>query len=366
MPGSLLVFGLFVVSSSLVSPALNLVPTSVVPTTTQDVVVGTSDAGAGDLAPGDGLGLAPGPAGRSERTPSRSPFGPVGGAGLGGAALAGAVLARRRPRRGIRGAHDPIFVYVPGHGGDPHGFADLAGRMGIGSGDVRVFDYRWAWPSDDPVEASRRVPTGDAADALGAYLAALGEAGRPIYLVGHSKGGAVITEVIGRWDTHPEMSVDAVTGATILDPPIAAGPLGILQSVGWFHGETADDGLFDPIRCGWSGCRDIRDGLGERSGVEVVVVRNPDARFTNFGDRPDGMRVYDLDDGGKDMLDPFPNLVGMWRRMSEAHNSVLHSDTVADCIGAEATATGSCTWPSATPIRLSWGRGRSGSGPLLR
>jgi len=196
----------------------------------------------------------------------------------------------------------PIFVYVPGHGGDIDGFSDLAERIGIAPGDVRVFDYRWAWPSSDQVEASRRAPTGDAADALGAYLAALGDEGRPIYLVGHSKGGAVITEVVGRWDEHPEMSVHAVSGAAILDPPIASGPLGLLQSVGWFHSGTADDGLFDPIHCGWGGCRDVRDGLGERSGVEIVIVRNPDARFTNFWGRPDDVRVYDLNDGPGDML----------------------------------------------------------------
>jgi hypothetical protein len=143
--------------------------------------------------------------------------------------------------------------------------------------------------------------------------------------------------------------VDAVVGATILDPPISRGPLGLLQSLGWLHGDTADDGLFDPVRCGWSGCRDLRDGLGERSGVEVVIVRNPDAVFTNFRDRPDGVRVYDLDDGGGSMLGRFPSLAGMWKRMGEAHESVLHDDTVADCIAAEARRTGSCVWP--TPER---------------
>jgi hypothetical protein len=238
--------------------------------------------------------------------------------------------------------------------------------MGVEPGDIRVFDYRWASPGADAVEASRRASTDDAADALGAYLAALGEGGRPIYLVGHSKGGAVITEVVSRWDEHPEMGVDAVTGAAILDPPIASGPLGFLQSVGWLHGPTADDGLFDPIRCGWGGCHDIRDGLGERSEIEVVIVRNPDARLTNFWNPPDRVRTYDLDDGGGDMLAPFPNLVGMWRRMGEAHNSVLHNDTVADCIAAEAAAGGSCQWPRSNPIRIAWGRGRSGAGPLVR
>lgn len=157
-----------------------------------------------------------------------------------------------------------------------------------------------------------------------------------------------------------------MVGAAILDPPIAAGPLGLLQSIGWLHGDTADDGLFDPVRCGWTGCRDIRDGLGERSGVEVVVVRNPDAGFTNFWGRPDDLRIYDLDDGGGSMFGRFPDLVGMWQRMGEAHNSVLHNDTVADCIASEAQVVGSCHWPEPQGIGALWRRGRSGIGSLLR
>lgn len=279
--------------------------------------------------------------------------------------MAGSVLLRRRGA-GARRDPGPLFVYVPGHGGDPDGFDDLAKRIGVESSDVRVFDYRWAWASGDPVEASRWALTGDAADALGAYVAALGSEGRPIYLVGHSKGGAMITEVISRWDASPETGVDAVVGATILDPPIATGPLGLLQSIGWFHGNTADDGLFDPVRCGWTGCRDIRDGLGERSGVEVVIVRNPDAVFTNFWGHPDGVRVYDLDDDGGSMLGRFPDVAGMWKRMGEAHNSVLHNDTVAGCIASESRVAGSCRWPEPRNVGTLWERARSGVGSLLR
>ncbi len=325
----------------------------------------TVDAVSDALSPGDGLGLAPSSDSGSGRPPARSPFVPIGGAGLGGVALAGSVLVRRRGG-GSRRDSGPLFVYVPGHGGDPDGFDDLAGRIGADPSDVRVFDYRWAWASSDPVEASRWAPTSDAADALGAYLAALGSDGRQIYLVGHSKGGAVITEVVGRWDAHPEKGVDAVVGAAILDPPIASGPLGLLQSIGWLHGDTADDGLFDPVRCDWNGCSDIRDGLGEVSGVEVVIVRNPDAGFTNFWGRPDDVRVYDLDDGGGSMLGRFPDFVGMWQRMGEAHNSVLHSDTVADCIASEAQVAGSCDWPEPRNIGALWGSGKSGAGPLIR
>ena len=307
------------------------------------------------VGPARGLGLAPTGKPIRQRSPIRVPHPPAGGLGIGGVIVAGSLLARRRRAGEGSAAYGPVFVYVPGHAGDPRGFDDLAARMGIDPKDVRVFDYRWAWPTADMIEASRRATTDDAADALGAYLAALGSDGRPIYLVGHSKGGAVITEVVSRWDAVPALGVDAVIGATILDPPISSGPLGLLQSLGWVHGETADDGLFSPVRCGWTGCHDVRDRLGERSGVEVVIVRNPDAGFTNFRDRPERVRVYDLDDRGGSMQSRFPDVVGMWQRMGEAHNSVLHSDTVADCIAAEARSAGTCSWPSPEPSRISGG-----------
>ena len=345
MPGALLAAAA-VVASILTTMPLHFSDWS---TTTVPPSTSTAASLSGDVlqmvAPGDALGLSPGEPDRPKGAPIRIPLVPSGGAGISGAVIASAVLARRRRTGSPSSSPDPLFVYVPGHGGDPQGFDDLAGRIGVDPHDVRVFDYRWAWPSDDPIEASQRASADDAADALGAYLAALGADGRPIYLVGHSKGGAVITEVVARWDEHPMVGVDAVVGAAILDPPISSGPLGLLQSLGWIHGNTADDGLFNPIRCGWTGCRDIRDGLGEQSGVEVVIVRNPDAEFTNFRDRPDGVRVYDLDDGGGGMLSRFPNIFGMWNRMGEAHSSVMHSDTVAACIAAEAQRAGSCVWP---------------------
>ncbi len=357
MPGVLIGVGFAIASFLSTVPTHAVASASFVPTTAEPI--------SESVAPADGLGLAPSPDSGSGRAPGRSPFVPIGGAGLGGVALAGSVLVRRRGG-GSRRDTGPLFVYVPGHGGDPDGFDDLAGRIGVEPGDVRVFDYRWAWASGDPVEASRWAPIGNAADALGAFVTALGSDGRPIYLVGHSKGGATITELISRWDTRPEIGVNAVVGAAILDPPIATGPLGLLQSIGWLHGGTADDGLFDPIRCGWTGCRDIRDGLGERSGVEVVIVRNPDAVLTNFWGRPDGVRVYDLDDGGGSMLGRFPDVVGMWQRMGEAHDSVLHNDTVADCIGAEARSVGSCRWPETRGTGSIWGKVRSGIESLVR
>jgi len=358
VPGTFFVTA--VLASSLLSPATVRSPAPNVVGGLAPVVAETPGVG----SPGDALGLSSGTPARPARGPVRIPLAPASGAGIGAVAIAGAALARRRRWESPGGGPGPLYVYVPGHGGDPDGFDDLAGRIGLGPSDIRVFDYRWAWPSSDAVEASRHAPAAHAADALSSYLAALGASGRPIYLVGHSKGGAVITEVIGRWDEHPSTGVDAVVGATILDPPISKGPLGLLQSLGWLHGETADDGLFNPVRCRWNGCRDIRDGLGERSGVEVVIVRNPDAALTNFRDRPDRVRVYDLDDGGGSMFERFPNLIGMWQRMGEAHNSVLHSDTVADCIAAEAQTTGSCEWPKPKSVRSAWGRGRSDTGPL--
>lgn len=315
--------------------------------------------------PADGLGLAPAGAKRSGRGPVRIPLAPTGGLGLGGAAIVAATMVRRRRAGTSSGSQDPLFVYVPGHGGGADGFDDLAGMMGVGSVDIRAFDYRWAWPSDDPLAASQRVPTNNAADALGEYLAMLASEGRPIYLVGHSKGGAVITELVGRWDGDPSTGVDSVIGATILDPPIASGPLGLLQSLGWFHGDTPDDGLFNPVQCGWSGCRDIRDGLGGRSGVEVVIVRNPDAVVTNLYAHPDDVRVYDLDDGGGSPFARFPRVLAMLSRVGDAHNSVLHSDTVADCIAAEAESVGSCSWPTANGIDARRGSDRFGFDSLV-
>ncbi|MEN8113129.1 MAG: hypothetical protein ABFS21_01975 [Actinomycetota bacterium] len=358
-------FGPLFAAGWIVTSLFSAASPSFVLTSTTVVNVDTNVAEIPVLAPGDGLGLTSSTSDRDRRRPRSAPIPPVGGAGIGAVAVAGSVLVRRRRAGGGTGVVGPLFVYVPGHGGDPAGFDDLAGRIGITPGDIRVFDYRWAWPDGDPVEASRWAPTGDAADALGAYLAALGAEGRPIYLVGHSKGGAVITEMVSRWDDYPTIAVGSVVGATILDPPIAAGPLGLLQSIGWLHGDTADDGRFDPVRCGWSGCSDVRDGLGERAGVEVVIVRNPDAGFTNFHGEPDGVRVYDLDDGGGSLLLRFPDPLAMLKRMSEAHNSVLHSDVVADCIAAESRSVGTCEWPEPRRVTLTWGRGSSGTGPLL-
>lgn len=225
------------------------------------------------------------------------------------------------------------------------GFSDLAGRIGVDTDDVRVFDYRWAHPAADRIDASRWAPTDDAADALGAYLAAQGEHHRRIYVVGHSKGGAVIAELVARWDENPSLAPPAVTGAALLDPPIAAGFLGQLQSFGRLIGDVPDDGNYDPIKCSWLRCTDTRVDLGHNAGVEVIAIRNPDAEVTNFRDNPEGLRVFDLiDDGRSPAARWLPDIFGFLARVGEAHSSVLHHDAVAECIAAEAKLSGSCRW----------------------
>ena len=318
------------------------------------VPAGQDDGGS---SPAEGLGLAPRsvPAATQPGAmpPPSAPL-PPGGAlpiGLGLLGGMGALGVASRPMHRRRRGEEPsvIYVYVPGHGGDPDGFADLASRIGVGEDQIAVFDYRWVWPSEDPIDASQWARTSDAADALHAQVATLSRDHERIYVVAHSKGGAIVTEMVSRWDERPAVAVPAVTGVILLDPAIAAGPLGWGQSVGWLVGRVADDGKFDPIRCGLTGCHDIRENLGRSAGVEVVVVRNPDAVVTSFRDRPAGLRVYELDDGGVNAFSLWHRPRDVLGRVGEAHRAVLHSDAVAACITAEAGATGSCRWPEPQP-----------------
>ena len=314
--------------------------------------MGFAPADVEPVQPGDGLGLAPNPVARPAAAGSPRPaipFPALPGTGAGGAialiaATTPAVVRGARRRRSGGRDDDPFFIYVPGHGGDASGFDDLAARMGLDSERVRAFDYRWARSDESAVNASRWAPTARAADVLGFYVREQAKLHSQIYLVGHSKGGAVITELVSRWDADPADTVPAVSGAAILDPPISSGPLGVLQSLGFFVGGAPDDGLFDPMRCDFSGCRDVRDDLGVGAGVEVIAVRNPGADVTNFRDEPDGLRVYDLVDGKAGALSLWWDPRRMLQRSGEAHDSVLHSDAVADCIQAEATEPGSCRW----------------------
>jgi hypothetical protein len=275
-----------------------------------------------------------------------------GSLGVGALAALLAALRRREdlsPSEGL-GLGRPVYVFVPGHG-QHHGasvFDDLIDLAGIDDESVRHFDYRWVGGGPSHSRASQAVSIDDAASALNAYLAGIAAEGRDVYLVGFSKGGATTAELIADWDDGRWGPSDSVVGAALLDPPIAAGPLGWLQSAGRFVGPVPDDGGYDPVHCSFLflGCEDRRVGLGLRSGVEVMVIRNPRAAITSFGDVPDGLRIYDADDGGRGPLGQLVrNPFGLPGRIAAAHESVLSDPRVAACIVAEATGAGECGLP---------------------
>ena len=306
-----------------------------------------------DPVPGDGVRLAPDPA-PAPATPAVEAPAP-GGRGVavpaaaGGSALAG-LLALAAARRA--GRHDddddgvePLVVFVSGHGNDsPQGlFADMVALMGLDPAEARYFDYRWIEGGADHGAASERASVQETAAALDAYLAGLEESGRPIYLVGFSKGGTGIAELLARWDEGAAGGSHGVVGATLPDPPMASGFHGWLQSVGTAIGVVPDDGGYNPIRCDASGCVDTRRHLGEASGVEVMVVRNPQAGITNFADVPEGLRVLEASDGGPGFFSTL--LTHPWdigSRVTEAHFAVLDDPRVAECIATEITGDGGC------------------------
>ncbi len=324
----------------------------------------------GDTAPADSLGLSPGaeppaigaeePPTGGEVAPSDRPGGPsgpfdpghplaFGGAIVAVSAVAAAATTARR-RESSR-AHPPPnvdVVFVSGHGSRPGGtFGDLIGSIGLAPGQVHEFDWLLAAPEAGTFhDASEEARVGPAADALEGYLAGVSRPGRGIYVVGHSKGGATVAEMVARWDRHPERRVPGVFGAALLDPPMSTGWLGAAQSAGVLYGPMPDDGGYSPMRrrmFGLGRSEDTRAFLGRASSVETMVIRNPDAFFTNFRGHPQGLRVYDLDDGGEHVFatlgdDPIA-------RVGEAHSSVLHHPQVADCILAELHAPGECEWP---------------------
>lgn len=325
------------------------------------VAIAASIGGTVGLAPGhtDDGSVPPGTDGGSAPeepvAPSSEPGVPPA-LGLGAIAAALALLRRREedlsPSSGLGlAATDPVFVFVPGHG-QPEGavtFAAMVEALGLEEGSVRHFDYRWAGGGPMHSRASRTVGIDDAASALNAYVAGVAADGRDVYLVGFSKGGATVAELIADWDDGRWGPASAVAGAALLDPPMAAGGLGWLQSAGRFIGPIPDDGGYDPVRCRFLGfwCDDRREALGEASGIEVIVIRNPRAAITSFGDVPDGLRVYDADDGGPG---PWAQLVRnplAWPgRIAEAHESVLDDPRVAACIAAEARDKGTCELPA--------------------
>jgi hypothetical protein len=263
--------------------------------------------------------------------------------GLMGMAAALAVLQRRddlSPAAGLALESDPLVVFVPGHG-QPQGssaFADLIEYMDIEPDDVRHFDYRFVDGGADASQASEDVGIDAAATGLNAYLGGVAGDGRQIYLVGFSKGGATIAELVADWDAGRWGPSDSVVGAALLDPPISAGAQGWLQSVGRHWGPVPDDGGYDPVQCTFLGfgCSDRRAGLGERSDVEVVVVRNPKAGVTSFGDRPPGLRIYEAADDGPTVFGQLArNPLRIPSRIAQAHDAVLHDRRVAACIVSE-------------------------------
>lgn len=272
---------------------------------------------------------------------------------MAGVAAALAALQRRgdelRPSAGLALDASPVVVFVPGHG-QPHGssaFAELVERMDLDDDSVRHFDYRWADGGSDPSQASESVPIDDAVSSLNSYVAGVAGDGSQVYLIGFSKGGATVAELVADWDDGGWGPSQAVVGAALLDPPIARGAHGWLQSVGRFWGPLPDDGGYDPVRCGFLrfSCSDRRDGLGRVSGVEVVVIRNPRAGITSFWDEPEDLRVYDAAGEGPTLWDQVGRkVVGMPGRVAKAHEGVLHDRRVADCLVAE-LRSGRCDLP---------------------
>lgn len=294
---------------------------------------------AGSTSPGDGLGLSPNPIVRPVRTssattrsalPSPLPF-----AGAAATAAGAAALYRRRRD------DTPLLVVVHGHGGDGENFDRLIDMMDIEGARVVAFDYSSVDGGTDSTTSSRTVSTADSAVALDAFIRQLSTSNSNMYSLHHSKGGAVGVSMIASLDDGTSPPIDGYRGAALLDPAIAAGPLGHLQSAGVGHGWIPDDGGFNPIECSDDGCVDIRDNLGEASGVEVIAVRNRDALVTNFNARPEGLRIFDVHDGLPSAL-----LYGalFLPRIIQAHNSVLSNVDVANCVKAEVSVPGSCEW----------------------
>ena len=326
-----------------------------------------------DPVPGDGVRLAPdpapaaAPAAATPPAPAPAPL-PAWPAAAGGVAGGLAVLAAARwqgRRSDEEDGEDPLVVFVAGHGTGSATdlFAPLVSLMGLSPDQARYYDYRWADGGRDPQQASEDAPIEVTAAALDGYLAGLADTGRPIYLVGFSKGGTGIAELVARWDRQEPGAAHGVVGAALLDPPLASGIHGWLQSVGSLWGPIPDDGGYNPVKCGWHGCTDTRLHLGESSGVEVVVMRNPEAGITNFADLPEGLRVYDASDGGPGFFATlFTRPWDLVSRVTEAHLAVLDDPRIADCLNAEISGSGSCPRPLAgeapAPGYLVYGAGR--------
>ena len=320
------------------------------------------------LSPGDGLSLAPDappvppPSVETPMAPSAPgfPLLPLSVAALGGLGVLGSALRRAGDDEEDPGdlerdleagdGDDPLVVFISGYGSSSGEvtFGNLADLMDLDPADTRYFDYGLTGTYDGHRGASRGASVDEVADALNGYLSGLSDGERELYLVGFSKGSVGIAELVARWDRGGAGPADAVTGAALLDPPMAAGIQGFVQSLGAKWALLPDDGGYDPVSCSWFSCRDERDHLGEASGVEVMVVRNPKAGITNFSDLPDGLRVYEAADRGPGFLETLlTNPIGLVGRVTEAHDAVLTDPRVADCITAEMAAPGTCGLPRA-------------------
>jgi hypothetical protein len=327
------------------------------------------------LSFGGGLGLLPteAPSSPTTATPAPSatdqtpPSGPKRGipAGPLTGALAGAAVLVQSNRRGrpssqpspggalgLRPPPDMRVVFVPGHGNPQAAivFRELVEMTGIDPGSVRWFDYRWITGIDDHRLAAKLVPVDVAAMSLNSFLAGVAAEGHPVYVVGFSKGGATMAHLVAEWDRGLPGPADAVVGTALLDPPIASGATGRLQSIGRFWGGIPDDGGYDPVRCKVLRvmCTDTRVGLGAAAGVEVIVIQNPKAGITNVGKPPPGLRVVEAPDDGPEILEQIlRNPVKLPWRISEAHRAVLRNQDVADCIVDEMHSPGSCALPPA-------------------
>ncbi|MDA2978432.1 MAG: hypothetical protein O3B42_01525 [Actinomycetota bacterium] len=312
-------------------------------------VMSVPTIGVTEVSPGDAIGLAPNPVVRSGTSSAGasshgSPSGmfPVSLPFAGVAVLSAASLVYTRRRN-----DEPLLVLVHGDGGSAEDFDYLIDEMNVDPTRIVSFDYSDVSGVGSSTSSSRTVSTASAADALDALLRDLAEQNSNIYSIHHSRGGAVGVEMIANIDEGSRPPIDGYRGASLLDPAIASGFIGELQSIGGSSipllDRIPDDGGFNPIRCGLDGCRDVREHLGHNAGVEVVAIKNPDAVVTNFEGAPEGLRTFELVDNKPSALWYFlVNPIFGAMRSSEAHGSVLADEHVAACIAAEIDEPGSC------------------------
>ncbi|HEX9856102.1 MAG TPA: hypothetical protein VGC47_12380 [Acidimicrobiia bacterium] len=293
------------------------------------------------------------------RIPSPSPAGPAGMAALAMLAVAaGSARGGRRSRSGDAGRAafpaDVVLVFVPGFGSERTGtFAPLVARLGVPPNQYVEFDWRLAAGGVSHPIAASGASVAEGADALEAMLGSLATEGKRVYLVGHSKGGAAIAELVARWDRAPHLRVRDVVGSALLDPPLDVGLLGALQSLGLPFVVVPNDGGYDPQACTVTRCGDARVDLGVASSVEVLVIRNPDAAVTSFVDVPDGLRVHDLErDGGTHAFVGGRSLAGMLERIQEAHTAPIGHPATAACILEELRELRSCRWTAGATWNL--------------